>query len=63
MFLDNLLEKGGLLDQLCSSPGPTGYEGEVRELVKREVAPYVDEIKVDRIGNIIVHKKALARRC
>lgn len=62
MLLDNLLEKGGLLDKLCSLPGPSGFEGDVRELIKGEVAPYVDEIKVDRLGNIIVHKKGKGKK-
>lgn len=62
MLLDNLLEKGGLLDKLCSLPGPTGYEGEVRAFIKDQVAPYVDEIKCDRLGNIIVHKKGNGKK-
>lgn len=62
MLLDNLLEKGGILDKLCSLSGPSGYEGEIREFIKKEVAPFVDEIKVDRIGNIIVHKKGTGKK-
>ncbi len=46
-----------LLERLCNASSPSGYEGEVREIIKKEVAPYVDEIKVDTMGNIIVHKK------
>jgi endoglucanase len=46
-----------LLERLCSASGPSGYEGEVRKIIKEEIAPYVDEIKVDNMGNIIAHKK------
>lgn len=46
-----------LLEKLCNASGPSGYEGEVREIIKKEIAPYVDEIKIDRMGNIIAHKK------
>lgn len=62
MFLEEKLKKGGLLDKLTSLDGPTGYEGQVREFIKAEVAPYVDEISVDRMGNVIVHKKGTGKR-
>ncbi|MFX0550041.1 M42 family metallopeptidase [Hathewaya histolytica] len=46
-----------LLEKLCNAHGPVGYEGEVRNIIKEEIMPYVDEIKVDTMGNILVHKK------
>lgn len=36
---------------------PSGYEDEVRALVRNEVKPFADEIKVDTLGNLIVHKR------
>lgn len=57
MFLAKELEKGGLLDKLTSAHGPTGYEGEVRNIIKKEIENYVDDIKVDKMGNIVAHKK------
>lgn len=45
------------LEDLCNAHGPVGYEGEVRDLIKKEIKPYVDEIKVNVMGNILVHKK------
>lgn len=45
------------LEKLCNASGPSGYEGDVRNIIKDEVKNYIDEIKVDKIGNIIVHKK------
>lgn len=62
MFLEEKLKKGGLLDKLTSLDGPTGYEGQVRDFIKTEVAPYVDEVTVDRMGNVIVHKKGNGKR-
>ncbi|WP_373897153.1 M42 family metallopeptidase [Haloimpatiens sp. FM7315] len=46
-----------LLEKLCNAVGPSGYEGQVREIIKNEIKEYVDEIKVDNMGNIIAHKK------
>ena len=62
MLLDEKLKKGGILDKLTSLDGPSGYEGEVRNFIKDEVEPYVDEMKVDKMGNIIVHKKGRGKR-
>jgi len=46
-----------LLKQLTETFGPSGYEDEVRKLVRAEVKPFADEIKVDALGNLIVRKK------
>ena len=46
-----------LLKQLTETFGPSGYEDEVRKLVQAEVKAIADEIKVDVLGNLIVHKK------
>ena len=46
-----------LLEKLSMAHGPSGYEGDVRNIIKEEIRPYVDEIKVDLMGNIIAHKK------
>lgn len=46
-----------LLEKLCNAASPSGYEGEVREIIINEIKNYVDEVKVDRMGNIIAHKK------
>lgn len=46
-----------LLKQLTETFGPSGYEENVRELVRAEVKPLADEIKVDALGNLIVRKK------
>ena len=46
-----------LLKQLTETFGPSGYEDNVRKLIRAEVKPYADEIKVDALGNLIVRKK------
>lgn len=51
-----------LLEKLCNLPGPSGFEGKVRDFIIEEVRPYVDEIKVDKMGNVIVHKKGNGKK-
>ena len=42
-----------LLEKLSNTHGVSGYEGPVRKLIMKELKPYVDEIEVDPMGNII----------
>lgn len=51
-----------LLKRLSEASGPSSFEGEVRDIIKNEIKNYVDEISVDRMGNIIAHKKGLGRK-
>ena len=51
-----------LLEKLCNATGPSGFEGEVREIIKEEIKNYVDEVKVDVMGNIIAHKKGKGKK-
>jgi putative aminopeptidase FrvX len=46
-----------ILEKLSNANGVTGREGEVRELIKNYLKPYVDEIREDRLGNLIALKK------
>ncbi|MEM1616231.1 M42 family metallopeptidase [Pyrobaculum sp.] len=46
-----------LLKKLSEARGPSGFEDEVREVVVKEMEPYVDEVVVDRWGNVIGVKK------
>lgn len=62
MFLEEILEKGGLLDKLTSLDGPSGYEGQVRSFIREKIEPFVDEVFIDRMGNIIAHKKGKGKR-
>jgi len=45
-----------LLKKLVDAPGVSGYEKNVREVIKNEIKNHVDEIKVDKIGNLIARK-------
>jgi len=47
----------GLLKRLSEAHGISGYEDEVRGILKSEIMPYVDEVKVDRLGNLIAIKR------
>lgn len=50
-----------LLKQLTETFGPSGYEENVRKLVQAEVKSLAEEIKVDALGNLIVHKRPLTQ--
>ena len=45
------------LENLSNANGVTGREGEVRELMKDYLKPYVDETREDKLGNLIAFKK------
>jgi len=46
-----------VLEKLSNANGVTGREDEVRDLMKKYLEPYVDEIREDRLGNLIAFKK------
>lgn len=45
-----------LLARLTEANGAPGQEGEVRDLIRSEIAAYADEIKTDALGNLIAIK-------
>ncbi len=45
-----------LLEKLTLASGVSNYEDEVRNIILEEIKDYVDEITVDRMGNIIAVK-------
>ncbi len=45
-----------LIEKLITTPGPSGYEGQIRGVIQSEVEPYADDIQVDALGNLIVSK-------
>jgi len=45
-----------LLKKLVECPSISGYEENVRDMIKKEIKPYTDKIKTDRIGNLICEK-------
>lgn len=46
-----------LLKKLTGAFGPSGNEDKVAEIIMEEIKPYVDEVKRDRLGNVIALKK------
>lgn len=46
-----------MLSILSNAFGPSGCEDEVREIIKKEMLSYCDEMYEDNIGNLICHKK------
>lgn len=45
-----------MIQKLVETVSPSGYESQVREVIRAEVLPYADEIQVDALGNLIVKK-------
>lgn len=46
-----------ILKELSEAFGPSGHEGEVRELIIEAIKGYVDECSVDALGNLIALKR------
>jgi len=46
-----------LIKRLSEARGISGQEGEVRALIANEIKPFVDDMKVDNMGNLIALKK------
>lgn len=49
------------LRTLCEANGISGDESGVRELILENIKPFADDIRVDALGNILVHKKGKKR--
>ncbi|MCJ7432566.1 MAG: M20/M25/M40 family metallo-hydrolase [Anaerolineales bacterium] len=50
-----------LLQTLTEAYGPSGYEGAVRDVIRKIIKPYADEIRVDALGNLIARKGKLGK--
>lgn len=46
-----------LLKKLSETPGIPGFEQRIRKLIVQEVKPWVDQLSVDNLGNIIAIKQ------
>ena len=46
-----------LVKRLTETHGPSGHEHKVRDLIREEIKPLVDEVRVDALGNLIARKK------
>lgn len=45
------------LEKLSNSHGISGYENNIKDIMEKELKPYVDEIRKDKMGNLIATKK------
>ncbi len=45
-----------LIKNLVETYGPSGFEWKIRALIRDEIEPYVEDIKVDAMGNLIAHR-------
>ena len=48
-----------LLEKLSNAHGISGWEGSIQQIVREEIAPYVDEVRLDKLGNLIATKKGV----
>ena len=53
----NFREIKSLLEKFTNAHGISGFEHDIRELLKKELEPYVDTIRKDCMGNLIAVKK------
>ncbi len=51
-----------LMKKLSNCFSPSGRETNIRKLIENEIKDYVDEIKVDALGNLIAHKKGTGKK-
>jgi len=47
-----------LLRRLCETPGISGFEERIQGLVQKELEKVTDEVKIDKLGNVIAIKRA-----
>lgn len=50
-----------LLQTLTETFGPSGYEDDVRRIIRREIESLADDVRVDTLGNLIAHKRPTKR--
>ena len=46
-----------LIKKLTEAYGPSGHEEPIREIIRTEVQPLADQVRVDALGNLIALKK------
>jgi len=49
------MEVTSYLEKLCLAPAPSGYEKECAHVFIDLISPYVDDVEIDRMGNVIAH--------
>ena len=51
-----------LVEELCMTPGISGHEEKIAEIIERELKDVADDIEKDLMGNIIVTKKGSSKK-
>lgn len=51
-----------LISKLTTVFGPSGREEAVARVISQWAEPYADEITIDTLGNLIIHKKGTGPR-
>ncbi len=51
-----------LFKEMCEVIGVSSGEEKIRELIENDIKDYVDEIRVDALGNLIAHKKGKGKK-
>lgn len=51
-----------LMKRLSVCFSPSGRENKIREVISSEIKEFVDEIRVDALGNLIAHKKGNGKK-
>ena len=51
-----------LIQKLTETFSPSGYESAIREIIRDEVKPFADEVRVDALGNLIVRKGSKGKK-
>ncbi|UEC41764.1 MAG: Tetrahedral aminopeptidase [Methanothrix sp.] len=46
-----------LLERLSNAHGVSGREGSIQDLIREEIAPYVDDMRTDSLGNLVATRK------
>lgn len=49
-----------LIEKLVATTGPSGYETQIREVIRTEIKDYADDLRVDALGNLIAVKGQLS---
>ena len=42
-----------LIQKLTETFSPSGYETAIREVIRKEIKPFADEVRVDALGNLV----------
>lgn len=51
-----------LLKRICETPGASGFEHRIRQLVLKELQDLADEVSTDNMGNVIAVKRGKERK-